>query len=317
MVVLPEPDSPISASTSPFSSEKLTPLTISSSPWSPSATTRRSCTRINWLISMPSRTTAAPRGQPVDEQVDADGQRADGQCRDHDGRSALAEAADVLAYQRAKVGVRRLYTEPQKAHAAEQQDDEAEAQAQVGHDRVEHVRQDFPAGNVDTALAACARHLHVLQRLDVHRQAAGDPKRAWRVAQYRRADEQHFGRAERRDHDQCQHFAGDRDERVHQAADDFVQPFWRDHRQQRTQGAEAAGQHGRNQCQTDGEARTDQHAAEHVAAQVISAERVGCAHVFEHVVGDHFAHRMRREPGAEQGDHQPDEAHRSAQQAKP
>src|SRR5450830_2148213 len=176
MVVLPEPDSPINASTSPFSSEKLTPLTISTSPRSPQATTRRSSTRINSLISMTSRTATTSGRQSVDKQIHTNGQGADGQGRNHDGRRALVEAADVFPDQGAEVGIRWLHPQPQEAHAAEQQYDKTEAQPQVGQHRVEHVRQDFHASDVQPALATGTGHLHVLQRFDVHRHAAGDAK---------------------------------------------------------------------------------------------------------------------------------------------
>src|SRR5450830_696609 len=141
MVVLPEPDSPINASTSPFFREKLTPLTISTSPRSSPATTRRSSTRINSVISMASRASTTSGRQIVDQQIHTDGQGADRQ-------RALVEAADVFADQRAEVGIRRLHAEPQKTHAAEQQHNVAETQAQVGQYRVEHIRQDFHARHV-------------------------------------------------------------------------------------------------------------------------------------------------------------------------
>src|SRR5471032_2055172 len=190
MVVLPEPDSPINASTSPFSREKLTPLTISVSPRSPQATTRRSSTRINSLISMTSRTATTSGRQSVDKQIHTNGQRADSQRRNHDGRRALVEAADVFPYQRTKVGIRRLYTEAEEAHAAEQQDDEAETQAEVSQHRVEHVRQDFHASNVQPAFATGSGDLHVLQRFDVHRHAASNTERAGGETQDCGADQQ-------------------------------------------------------------------------------------------------------------------------------
>src|SRR5450830_320314 len=148
MVVLPEPDSPINASTSPFFREKLTPLTISTSPRSSPATTRRSSTRINSVISMASRASTTSGRQIVDQQIHTDGQGADGQRRNDDRQRALVEAADVFADQRAEVGIRRLHAEPQKTHAAEQQHNVAETQAQVGQYRVEHIRQDFHARHI-------------------------------------------------------------------------------------------------------------------------------------------------------------------------
>ena len=43
-----------------------------------------------------------------------------------------ASAADVLAHERAPVGVRRLHAEAEEAEARQQQHDEDEAQAEVG-----------------------------------------------------------------------------------------------------------------------------------------------------------------------------------------
>src|SRR5688500_14333914 len=101
MVVFPDPDSPMSASTSPRAIEKETFLTMGICAPSGSRTTTLSpvtCTRS--LISF-SRSPAFAR-QAVDEQVHADGQRGNGERRRHDGRCSFGKPGDVLAHQRAE-----------------------------------------------------------------------------------------------------------------------------------------------------------------------------------------------------------------------
>src|SRR3712207_4144054 len=111
MVVLPEPDSPISATTSPRPTVKLTSLTIGTSPRpSGRATTTRmpptptrgagaaaavsvamavmsACLPASvppWAVisaCLPAPAAAAQAGDAVDQQVHADGQRGDGERR--------------------------------------------------------------------------------------------------------------------------------------------------------------------------------------------------------------------------------------------
>src|SRR5260221_7114171 len=78
MVVLPDPDSPISATTSPRATEKLTVLTMSvSSPLSLRATTRRPWTSTSPATSASLRSEPTTAREIVDQQVDADRQSGD------------------------------------------------------------------------------------------------------------------------------------------------------------------------------------------------------------------------------------------------
>src|SRR5512143_2223807 len=122
MVVLPEPDSPISASTSPLGIEKLTSSTmVTDAPASLRAVTVSPSTLTRSTNSgLPCQAARTAR-QPVDQEVHADRQAGDGERGHEDGRRAVGEAGSVLTHQRAKIGVRWLHAEPEEAEAAEQQ----------------------------------------------------------------------------------------------------------------------------------------------------------------------------------------------------
>src|SRR5450830_176417 len=133
MVVLPEPDSPIRASTSPFSMVKPTFFTIGmSTPSLLRATTWRSVTSMRALMS-------ALFAQVIDEQVYTDGQRGDCQCRHQDGRRSFGQPRDIFPHQRTPVGVRWLDTEAKEGQAREQQNDEHETQSEIGEHRADHI----------------------------------------------------------------------------------------------------------------------------------------------------------------------------------
>src|SRR3712207_1251123 len=115
IVVLPEPDSPISATTSPRPTVKLTSLTIGTSPRpsGPGATTRRSSISTSGaaaavsvamavILSLPPwavisaylpAAAAAQAGYAVHQQVDPDSQRGDGERRHEHGRSEIGRAS--------------------------------------------------------------------------------------------------------------------------------------------------------------------------------------------------------------------------------
>src|SRR5450830_2188949 len=131
MVVLPEPDSPISASTSPRATVKLTSLTISTEePSSLRALTHRPLTLtsgspggIPGAVVLPRNWSncitglllgSALAAQVIDQQVHTDGQRGNGQRRHDHRQRALAQSGNVFPHQRAPVGVRRLHTQAQE-----------------------------------------------------------------------------------------------------------------------------------------------------------------------------------------------------------
>ena len=92
---------------------------------------------------------------------------------DHGG-GAGAEALDVLAHQAAPIGEGRLDAEAEEAERAEQQDDEDEAQAEIGQDRGDHVRQDLARHDGEAALAAGAGDFDEVGGVDVDGDGADD-----------------------------------------------------------------------------------------------------------------------------------------------
>src|SRR5665213_3943920 len=130
IVVLPEPDSPTRASTSPSLIVKLTSLTMGNSRpsilsalmQSPSTTTRGA------ISGSASRNIMACSGrQTVNHQVDADRQAGEG-CRRYECRSvAIRKSREVLAHHRAPIGVRRLHAEAEETQATHEQEHKDEA----------------------------------------------------------------------------------------------------------------------------------------------------------------------------------------------
>src|SRR6185295_18027688 len=117
VVVLPEPDSPISASTSPGRMVKLNASTSAALP----ALTLSLSTTTNAPISAPSSFAGRAARQVVDDQVDGNRQAGNGDRRRDDRGTAAGERFDVLAHQRAPVGRGRLYPKSKKAQAGQQQ----------------------------------------------------------------------------------------------------------------------------------------------------------------------------------------------------
>src|ERR1700679_1080565 len=115
MVVLPDPDSPISATTSPRAMVKPTSLTMM---LSPRAVTHKpaTSTRVG-----PSALIAgtAPRRQIVDQQVHRNRQRGDRHRWHDDGGGAVDQPFQIFAHERTPVGIRRLDAEPEERQAAQ------------------------------------------------------------------------------------------------------------------------------------------------------------------------------------------------------
>src|SRR5687768_12716903 len=110
VVVLPEPDSPISASTSPG---RMVKLNASTSLALPALTLSLSTTTVV-PISTASAFAGRAARQVVDDQVDGDRQAGNGdRRRDHRG-TAAGERFDVLAHQRAPVSLGRLNAQAEK-----------------------------------------------------------------------------------------------------------------------------------------------------------------------------------------------------------
>src|SRR3990167_9806308 len=98
MVLLPEPDSPISASTSPLFRLKSAPCTIGTSiPSSLWAATRRPLTLTISFISLLRLALGSP-AEAVDEQIDPHGQGGDGDRRCQHGRGTRPKALDVFPH---------------------------------------------------------------------------------------------------------------------------------------------------------------------------------------------------------------------------
>src|SRR5216683_936898 len=189
MVVLPEPDSPMRATTSPGAMEKLTSLTMrTSSPRSLRAVTRNPSTSTSGGMSAVLRRESTAR-HVVDQEVDADRQRGDRRGRHHHGRRAFAQAGYILAHQGAPIGEGRLNAEPEKAEAAEQQHSENEAQPKIGQDRTDDIRQNLLAYKIGAALAARTRHGDIVHRIDVDRERPPDTECARRVDHRGRSDQ--------------------------------------------------------------------------------------------------------------------------------
>src|SRR5690348_10122775 len=118
IVVLPDPDSPISASTSPRLIENPMSVTITvSRPPGERATTLRSSTLTCAPMSALGGQRARPARQRVDEKVRSDRDRRNGDCRHQDRERSLGKAGNILADERAEVGIGRLHAEAQEAQS--------------------------------------------------------------------------------------------------------------------------------------------------------------------------------------------------------
>src|SRR3990167_2374327 len=138
VVVFPEPDSPISASTSPGRMVKLNASTSVASP----ARTVSLSTTTNEPMSAPSPFAGRAARQIVDDQIDGDRQAGDGDGRSDQRGPRLGQPPDVLAPQRPPVGLGRLDAQAQEAHAGQQQHHVDEAQPEVGQHGAGDVGQD-------------------------------------------------------------------------------------------------------------------------------------------------------------------------------
>src|SRR4051812_43682599 len=131
VVVLPEPDSPISASTSPGRMVKLNASTSVALP----ALTLSLSTMTVAPMSAPSPFAGRAARQVVDDQVDRNRQAGNGDRRRDDRGTAAGQRLDVLAHKRAPVGLGRLNAQTEEAQARQQQHHVHEAQPEVGQHR--------------------------------------------------------------------------------------------------------------------------------------------------------------------------------------
>src|SRR5262245_44157741 len=141
MVDLPAPDSPMRPRTSPRLKVRSTPLTISC---------HRSSLKPSILRPLMSRSTsplvrvfssaliaksACLVEEPVDDEIDGDGEQSNGPRREERCRIAVGDEGLVFGDHRAPVGGRRLDADAQERQRADGEEDEAEAQTEFGHER--------------------------------------------------------------------------------------------------------------------------------------------------------------------------------------
>src|SRR5207253_10684427 len=132
VVVLPHPDSPTSASTSPRATSKDTPSTISAPP---TVSTRSDSTASASSDTAVLHVTAARARDPVGNEVDADRQERDRRRR-HDHEPRLNEQAGaILADHQRPVGLRRPLAEAEVADRAEEDHGPAQPEAEVREHR--------------------------------------------------------------------------------------------------------------------------------------------------------------------------------------
>ena len=92
----------------------------------------------------------------------------------------------------------------------------------------------------------------------------------------------------------------DRDQRIEGAAERGVDPAAGDRGQHAERAAGHAGEQGRGKRDADGVACAQDDAAQHVAAEIVSAQREGAAEIAEYVGVDHGSDIIGREPRPKQ-----------------
>src|SRR6185312_9792365 len=152
-VDLPAPDSPISPSTSPRRSERLIPLTIGcQAPELSASTTKSRMSRSSspvWRAPVSCgllviAQSACNIEEPVDDEVDADGQKRDRSRRQQRRDVSVADECRAFAHHRAPVGRRRLNAEAEEGKRRYRQEHEAETQPEFRKQRRQDIRQDLP-----------------------------------------------------------------------------------------------------------------------------------------------------------------------------
>src|SRR5687767_9700456 len=184
IVDLPAPDSPISPSTLPLPRVKETPSTMMTSRdgspggWIVASIFRSRTTRRGSDIAAPSFQAGGAVERPIDDEVHAYGQRGDGEARDKRRRDAEDNAVLVLLHHGTPVGDRRLHAQPEEGERGEEENGEGEAQAELGDERRQRVRQDFAEHDPAPALAAQPRRLDKIHYGDVDRHGPADAEDA-------------------------------------------------------------------------------------------------------------------------------------------
>src|SRR5207244_10435981 len=137
IVDLPAPDSPMRPSTSPRRKVRSTPLTISchtSSLW-PEICRPFISSSMSPLVRLASlfiTQSACLVQEPVDHEIDRNGEKRDSARRHQRGDIAVSDERRVLAHHRTPVGGRRLDAEPQEGQSPEGEEHEAEPQPELG-----------------------------------------------------------------------------------------------------------------------------------------------------------------------------------------
>ena len=211
-------------------------------------------------------------GQVVDQQVDADRKAGDGERGNDDRRGPEGQAADILAHQRAPVGIGRLHAEPQEGEPGQQKHDEDEAQAKIGQHRADDVGQDLGTDEIEDAFATGACDGDEVHGIDVHGERPGKAVGAGDVDNGERHDQHRDRRADRGDDNQTEQLAWDRVHGVQKAAEQVSsQPPMTAAIIPSTTPVEAGDGDG-GKRDADGVAGAHQNAREHVAAQIVGAE---------------------------------------------
>src|SRR5215475_5660106 len=91
--------------------------------------------------------------EPVDDEVDRDGQQRDGAGRQQWRDVAVIDQGRVVMDHRAPIGQRRLDAQTEEGERADGQEDEAETQAELRHQRRHDVGQDLPRDDPAELLA--------------------------------------------------------------------------------------------------------------------------------------------------------------------
>src|SRR5687767_7416717 len=149
IVDLPAPDSPMRPSTRPLPSVKETPSTIITSRdgspggWIVASILRLRTSRSGSDIAAPAFQAGGSIQRPIDHEIDAYGQRRDGEAGNERRRDSKHDAVLVLLDHRPPVGDRRLHAEPKERQRGEEKHREGEPKAELGDERRQRVRQDL------------------------------------------------------------------------------------------------------------------------------------------------------------------------------
>ena len=267
------------------------------------SSTRRSSTQeraVTVYRALRDRAPERARDRIADE-VEGDGEQSDERRRHEDDPGIERQALAVLADDERPVGLARLQAQAEEVDGGDEDDRVGEAQADVGRDRRDDVRQDLSSQNRECSLAARDCGLDESAHGLLERRRADDARDERRLDGRDPGNEHGLARSRPGDNHQDEEKGGDRDEDVDAAHQDRV----------RERAAvpgdetdETAGGIGDQRGQTgEGEhaAPAPEHAREHVSADDVRAERRLRARAGKRNP-DRLGRRVRGKERPEQGD---------------